>query len=993
MSAPVHDPKWDPAVDPVLCSPYDPPDRHWRLDTRGQAIRGQKPAVGRRPPARIGTAPADQKAGAQQALRLRDRPVNTLVEETRDAVGAWRADGYPGVTATTRILLNHWADPQGARIRLFFAQREAAETIIWLREVATRGTRLRRELEEASRTHNDCIVRYCAKMATGTGKTAVMGMIIAWQTLNAARTTRRRNLMHCSRFVVFAPGHTVRRRLEVLEPSHADNVYDEMGLVPADLRARLNRARVRVVNYQAFVRRELLDSAPARKLLGKAAGGGGTESWNAAVRRVVGDLLDVVTPIDVCVINDEAHHCYPPPTSAVPRKSRSSDEGEDERAAVWFNAVRTLRDIGALGNVSEHGQESAVFDFSATPLWINTAPQAEPDQFQWVASDFGLMEAIESGLVKVPRVPIDDDSTRDETVWRGLYKHTKPTNLASWRKGAAGARDRLPEQLNGALEAVYRDYERTFRVWDEGGQPTPPVMIVVANNIGNAKAIFNHIAGEEDGDGQAQRGVFDLLSNVDEHGRWRETPRTLIVHSKVAEADAVPDTLKRRIAGIAGVKLADAEQAVREMLNTVGKRGRPGEQVRCVVSVAMLTEGWDARTVTHIVGFRAFGTQLLCEQVTGRALRRTAYDDFRAPDPDGRRRLRAEYADVVGIPFEFMPAVADPNAAPATPKPRTRVHTVDGRSALRVVWPQVVEYLTVAEQARFAVDPAKVEPWRPPPSMTATLTALSGVAGEESILSRYGASRRRTAQARIASRVVEHITVAAHIEDGEDRNAHRGARRGEGRMTLFASAFKAVEDWASHPSVGCSDYHTLLAPDRLEDVINRILDSCNMSKTGKERLARLAHPPLMDTSNVDFLTTLQHVAEAERSELSHAACHSELERAVAQQLDRHREVACWVRNFQLGWAIPYHTEGVWRRYEPDFVARLNGGTHLIIECKGVADLKSADAERWTRQHWIPAVAGTDALPDGLRAWEYEVIANRATTAHDLDVAIRAAGNE
>ena len=231
---------WDPAVDPVLCSPYEEPDRFWGLDRTGRVLAGVPWREGRRPPVVVGTAPVDQKSGVQQSvLVLGDRAENELVRDIREQVGRWRSGGYGGVTATTRVLLHHWADPEGPLLRLFYAQREAIETIIWLREVVTRRNPLRRELEEASRGYNDGLVRYCSKMATGTGKTAVMGMLIAWQTLNATRTARRRNLVHSQRFLVLAPGHTVRERLEVLKPSHPDNVYDEMGLVPADKRARL----------------------------------------------------------------------------------------------------------------------------------------------------------------------------------------------------------------------------------------------------------------------------------------------------------------------------------------------------------------------------------------------------------------------------------------------------------------------------------------------------------------------------------------------------------------------------------------------------------------------------------------------------------------------------------------------------------------------------------------------------------------------------------
>ena len=468
--------RWDPAVDPVLCDPFSEPDRHWVLDDQGRADRNTAPLSGRRAPLRI-TVPQDQKSPAQLKLELKDRQVNTLITDIRKAIGDWRADGYPRVTATTRRLLQHWADPEAMRLRPFFAQREAVETFIWLREVANRGTPVRRELEAAARLHNDRIVRFCAKMATGTGKTAVMAMVIAWQTLNAAHSRRTRNVQHTDRFVVFAPGHTVRRRLAVLVPSEPGNVYDEMGLVPADLRRRLNRAKVRVVNYQAFVQRDLIDDANARKLLGRERGTD-IESWPAAVRRVLGDLLGGAAEghgtaprggAGICVINDEAHHCYIPKQR---QKADSVQKAEDHRASVWFNAIRALRDMGGLGHDDpDYGQAHPVLDFSATPLWIDTAAKSEPEQFEWVASDFGLMDAIESGLVKVPRVPIDDDTNRDETAWRKLYQHTNPKSLKNWLDNPDNSG--LPSELGGAVTAMVNDWRRKLEAWQPASSARP----------------------------------------------------------------------------------------------------------------------------------------------------------------------------------------------------------------------------------------------------------------------------------------------------------------------------------------------------------------------------------------------------------------------------------------------------------------------------------------------------------------------------------------
>ncbi len=440
----------------------------------------------------------------------------------------------------------------------------------------------------------------------------------------------------------------------------------------------------------------------------------------------------------------------------------------------------------------------------------------------------------------------------------------------------------------------------------------------------------------------------------------------------------------------------DAEAAVREMLNTVGKPGQPGADVRCVVSVAMLTEGWDARTVTHIVGFRAFSTQLLCEQVTGRALRRTSYDALREPDDNGRQRFEPEYAEVVGIPFEFMPGAGQPNAAPRVPKPRTRIHTVEGRRRLRVAWPQVTEYVRVAPQGRFALELDRVQPWKPKPQRTATMTAMEGVAGESAIISsQQERERLRTAQIDLASEIASQLTISDPNRETQTSNpeAHE-----QGRASLFRSALAAVAQWAAHPSVAGE---SAAAPYDLRAVIadnankraaaEAVLGACDFGpQQPSPRRARLAQPAISDTARVDFETTLAHIHEAQRSELSHAACHSHLELRCAEELDADWRVKAWARNFQLGWSIPYWDGSVWRRYEPDFVAMLDGAVNLIVECKGAWDDKAIATREWAEDHWIPSVADTAELPDELRRWHYGVVDDAESVRFQLDLAISTA---
>ncbi|MDE0135486.1 MAG: DEAD/DEAH box helicase family protein [Acidimicrobiaceae bacterium] len=1010
--------EFDPAVDPILCSPYSEPSLHWDLDRAGRARAGVAPLPGRRLSMLLRPVPDDDAAGAL-SLDFDTVESNRLINDIRDRVRAWRADGYAGATTVTRKLLWHWAEEAPQRqLRPFFAQREAIETVIWLREVARRDTPERRDLEAASRQFNDGIVRYCAKMATGTGKTAVMGMLIAWQTLNAVRSGRRRNLQHSSRFLVLTPGLTVRDRLAALRPSEPGNVYAELGLVPSEFASDLSAARIEIVNYQAFRPQDPSGATGAQKSLLGTARVDQTESRAAMLRRVLGGLLARRGAHgDIVVINDEAHHCYLPAQPETAGADGDSDgkkapkPTQDEKdankiASVWFNAIRGLRDIGALGTLDPSGgQASPVFDFSATPMWIGRANRGQAAMFEWVASDFGLMDAIESGLVKVPRVPVEDDTAEGETAWRRIYAKTQRKTLPKRSEDPTAT---LPEPLAGALNAAAAEWQRAFDAQER--RSPPPALIVVANKVSSAVALYEHIAGCETADGLLVPGVYPQFSNVIDgaDGRpaaWSTKPVTLLVHSRLDDEDEMSTGWKKLLSEQARHMGADVPpDAIREALNTVGKRGRLGEHVRCVVSVSMLTEGWDARNVRQIVGYRAFSTQLLCEQVTGRALRRTSCDSFRDPEaePDKKDLLTPEYAEVLGIPFEFMP-VRGTRAGPP-PRDPTWVRTVEGREALRIEWPQVVEYRTLAQQVRFRLNPDRVQPVALSEGAAVEMALMAGVSGEEFVLSADDWRREKSALVRCAAEMANLLTTDSRLQPDIGGSSHTkgdetassgdesdavgtDSVRGAGRCSLFTSAYAALRDWMAHPDVSGARPSVLLRHCDKRDLYQQIIAACDFTDDARDgaiaptppprQIAVLASPPLADTSAVEFATTLSDITEAKRSELSHAACHSKLELRTAQRLDAHPVVETWARNFGLGWTLPYHFDGAWRSYEPDFIVRLSDGLNLVIECKGIVDDKAQAAERWVREHWIPAVADTAALPPELRRWAYEVITDDA----------------
>ena len=264
-----------------------------------------------------------------------------------------------------------------------------------------------------------------------------------------------------------------------------------------------------------------------------------------------------------------------------------------------------------------------------------------------------------------------------------------------------------PETLEGALRSLYRSYEDNHARYEASlaalGEP-PPVIIVVCPNTVVSKLVFDWIAGQEvelpDGTTRLAAGNLSLLSNV-EDGVWAARQRTILVDSAQLESgeplgaefrkdaareiEAFKQAYRLRNPGADVDKLTDAD-LLREAMNTIGKRGKLGEHIRCVVSVAMLTEGWDANTVTHILGIRPFRSQLLCEQVVGRGLRRRSY----AADAE-TGLFEPEYAEVYGVPFAFIPGDRQ-IPKPKDPRPAVEVRAEPDRWELAIRFPKLDGY-------------------------------------------------------------------------------------------------------------------------------------------------------------------------------------------------------------------------------------------------------------------------------------------------------------
>ena len=705
---------------PILNPPYEYPARHWELDDDGQPTN--RIVEGRRAAKFITPVPAPRRrrgATVQQQLVLDEgEGLSTeaqqydpmpIIASLRRQVDEWRLIPDPNrwqVTPETARLLQHWRSHRFAEFQPFFCQIEAMETLIWLTEVApSRGRQGRVFLDHlvgANEQANPGLARLALKLATGAGKTTVMAMLIAWQTLNAVRRPQSRNFTRG--FLVVTPGITIRDRLRVLQTNDPDSYYQSRELVPADMLPDLNKAKIVITNFHAFKRRETLEISTGGRNLLKGRTGPDVqtlESEGQMLQRVIPELMNMRS---IMAINDEAHHCY------RQRPEDADDEGRltgDDLSEAKKNREAARLWISGLEAVQHRLGLRRVVDLSATPFFLRGSGYAEGTLFPWTMSDFSLMDAIECGIVKLPRVPVADNVPGHEMpVLRELWTHIRPAMPKGGRR-TAGNLDplRLPLHLTNALEALYGHYKQTFELWQAAGIQVAPCFIVVCNNTATSKLVYDYIAGfqqeQDDGSSRFHNGRLELFRNYDHQGIRLARPRTLLIDSEQLESG---DALDRNFPKFAGPEIerfrreivertgdrAEADQLtdqdlLREVMNTVGKSGQLGDSIRCVVSVSMLTEGWDANTVTHILGVRAFGTQLLCEQAVGRALRRQSYE------LNEHGLFDVEYADVLGIPFDFT-------ARPVVIKPKPPRETVQVRAisperdACEIRFPRVQGY-------------------------------------------------------------------------------------------------------------------------------------------------------------------------------------------------------------------------------------------------------------------------------------------------------------
>ncbi|MFG0258865.1 MAG: DEAD/DEAH box helicase, partial [Phycisphaerales bacterium JB041] len=651
----------------IVNSPYREPERYWKYDREKKEfllIEGE-----RRPAGYLQATP-DSAAHDDPGI-FRELP---LVNIIRRRVNEWRAAEYPGVTATTRRLLDHWHNTDERQYPFFYCQLEAIETLIWLVEASPADV-------QGVHVPGDGgpFARYCTKLATGGGKTIVMAMAIAWQVCN--KVAARQDARFAKHVLVVAPGLTVRNRLSVLKPDHPDGDYfKEFGIVPGgSMMDALRQGSVGVLNWHKLDW-ESDEQIAKRRGVDKR----GAKSDEAYVRGVLREAGLPEGARNILVLNDEAHHAWRVPEGKkIPGVSRA----DAEEATKW---------VGGLDRVHKARGVLRCFDCSATPFVPTGKKSGDEQLFGWIVSDFGLNDAIESGLVKTPRIVVRDDAVPDVKTYKPKLYHIYP-HVKDDLNGKREPHEPLPSLVTGAYYLLGRDWLATKEAWEKQGHEVPPVMISVANRTETAARIkyaFDHgnILIEELCDPER---TLHIDSKVLESAEGQDEPVEL-------DAAADDDDDGADDGPIRKLTKKEMGELLRRQVDTVGKAGEPGGPIQNVISVAMLTEGWDARTVTHIMGLRAFSSQLLCEQVIGRGLRRTSYDDF-----DGEL-YRPEYVNVFGIPFSFMPHEGGDAKPPPPPPPRTEIKPLQEREAeFEITWPQVLK-IEVEYRPRLDLDWSKV---------------------------------------------------------------------------------------------------------------------------------------------------------------------------------------------------------------------------------------------------------------------------------------------
>lgn len=886
----------------IINSAYREPTHHWKYDLNGQTFIRES---GRRP---AGYFVAGQ--GSNQYNDIGKFVELPLVNKIRPRVKAWREAGYPGVTGVTRKLLEHWNDKDARQYQFFYCQMDAMETLVWLTE-APEADKVGVDIP----TDGGLFRRICTKLCTGGGKTTVMAMLIAWMICNKVTYPQDRRF---SKYVfIVAPGLTVKSRLQVLQTGGDGNYYMQFNIVPIGLMDKLRQGKVMITNWQALAW-ESEEAIAKRRSVDKR----GAKSDEAYTREVLGEMANAS---NILVINDEAHHAWRKNPENKIKLTKEQKEAE-QQATVW---------ISGLDRIHKTRKILTCYDFSATPFAPSGKKNDEEALFGWIVSDFGLNDGIESGLVKTPRVVVRDDGVPDAASFKSkLYHIYRDDTVTADINRAAAPEEPLPDLISQAYYLLGKDWQVLYESWKEAGAAVPPVMITVANRTETAARIkyaFDH----------SRVPVPELCDP------------NLTIHIDSKTMDAAANVVAPSVDEDGGAKLSkvDAAAILRETVDTVGQKGKRGEQIRNVISVGMLSEGWDAKTVTHILGLRAFSSQLLCEQVVGRGLRRTSYDLA-----EGSDMFTPEYVNIFGIPFTFLPHESDEQGtAPVTP-PKTQVEALKDRSEYEIQWPNIIR-LDRLFKPQLKVDLSKIDTLELNAADTRLRADLAPIIDGKTDLTKCTEIDLEKLDAELR---LQRIIFEA---SGQVYDLMKTAWQNEAtKFALLGQVIRLVEEYLKSGSI-------VINPPlfNTDPVRKRIIYMMNMNKIVQhlwgfikleqtERIAPVFDPNKRVRSTADMPTwfTSKPCCITKKSQISHCVYDSAWEATESYVIEKNRHVDAWVKNDHLGFEILYVFDGVVRKYVPDFLIRLDNGKTLVLETKGQETRKDKE-KRKALAEWVEAV--------------------------------------
>jgi type III restriction enzyme len=893
----------------IVNSAFEEPAKHWRYspeEGRFVLIDGRRPA---------GYFVAEQGSNQYNDVgRFVELPV---VKEIRKRVSSWRENNYPGCTGVTRKLIAHWHDTEQRTYPFFFCQLDAMETLIWLVE-APDSEKVGIEVDQ----DNNEFTRICSKMATGTGKTVVMSMLIAWQVINKVTYPQDRRF---SKYIfVVTPGITVRNRLSVLKPEDPGNYYDQFGIVPAALRDKFSQGIIEVTNWHTLA----WDDEEAIKKK-HSVDKRGPLSDEAYCRKVLGPMSRYS---NILVINDEAHHAWKKnPEIKVKYDKEDSEMAKEleETSTVW---------VGGLERINRFCHIHTCYDFSATPFAPSGKKNDDAALFSWIVSDFGLNDAIESGLVKTPRMVVRDDGLPNAKTYKSkLYHIYGEEGVRADLTRPAEPQETLPDLVVNAYLLLGKDWLETYNLWKQSGITVPPVMITVTNGTETASRI-----------------KYSFLKNFIDIDELCDPKHILQIDSKVLKKAEREECGEEDFSGVEidvdSLTEAERVEYLRQQVNTVGRIGEPGEQIRNIISVSMLSEGWDTKTVTHIMGLRAFSSQLLCEQTIGRGLRRTSYD---IDEETGL--FSSEYVNVFGVPFSFLPQEASPgDVKPA--KPKTQIYVRKDKAEFEIQWPNVVRIdhrlgdvlsLDMKNMPVLEIDATEH-------ISIADLAPFIGDKGYLNDVSEISLDDIDEDEFRLQTTIFK---AAAVLYD--ENWSTKGTRIG-----LLGQLVRLIEEFVDSDRIRISplSYSDRDNPRRrvvlslnIGRIIKHIRDYIISENTESLEVIIDQSRPVLSTADMPTWYTSKPCELTSKSHISHCVMDSTYESSDAFRLDRNPFVEAWAKNDHLNFEVQYMHNGRFGNYRPDFLIKLRNGRYLVLETKG-RDSEQVRAKREALEEWTAAVS-------------------------------------